>query len=160
MPNALQGANSKTNLLSSNVVISNQFAMLAGLAPTSKQGTFSPSEQWESFVRPFRRVLANGFLLLVGASLPRIENRLKVTNSECNKLVFELPPSMAFDTIYVVSRRRQLRPQMQEKGWTIKPKGRTWRYPRTHFPHRQWSISQRSGFVCQRLRKRRLSCNE
>ena len=53
-------------------------------------------------------MLANGFLLLVGASRPSIENRLKITKLEFNNLVFELAPSMAFDTIYVISRRKQL----------------------------------------------------
>ena len=57
-------------------------------------------EQYESSVRPFRCVLANGFLLLVAASPPRIENRLKITKLEFNDLVFELATSMAFDTIY------------------------------------------------------------
>ena len=57
-------------------------------------------EQYESFVRPFRCVLADGFLLHVGASPPRIENRLKITNLEFNFLVFELAASLAFDTIY------------------------------------------------------------
>ena len=56
------------------------------------------------FVRPFRCVLANSFLLLVGASPPRIENRLKFTK-------LELAHSMAFDNIYVFSRRRQRAPQ-------------------------------------------------
>ena len=52
-------------------------------------------------------MLANGFLLLVGASLPRIVNRLKITKLELNNLlVFGLAPSMAFDTIYVVSIKR------------------------------------------------------
>ena len=64
-------------------------------------------EQYESFVRPFRCVLANGFLLLVGASQPRIENRLKITKLEFDSLVFELAFSIAFDTIYVVSWRRR-----------------------------------------------------
>ena len=52
-------------------------------------------------------MLANGFLLLVGASPPRIENRLKITKLEFYNLVFELAPSKASDTIYVVSRREQ-----------------------------------------------------
>ena len=69
--NAKQGANSKTKLSNSNLVIINQFSMIAGQAPTS---TMRP-EQYESFVRPFRCLLANGFLLLVGDSPPRIENK-------------------------------------------------------------------------------------
>ena len=64
-------------------------------------------EQYKSFIRPFRCVLANGFLLLVGASPPRIENGLKITELELKNLVFKLAPSIAFDTSYVVSRRRQ-----------------------------------------------------
>ena len=52
-------------------------------------------------------LLVNGFLLLVGACQPRIENRSKITKLDYKYLVFELVPSMAFDTIYIVSRRRQ-----------------------------------------------------
>ena len=58
-------------------------------------------EQYEYIVRPFRCVLANGFLLLVGASPPIIENRLKITKLEFNNLVFELAPRMAFHTTYI-----------------------------------------------------------
>ena len=61
-------------------------------------------EQWESFVRPFRCVSANGFLLLVGASLPRIENRSKITKLVLNNLSFELAPITAFDTIFAFPR--------------------------------------------------------
>ena len=45
-------------------------------------------EQYESLLRPLRCVLANGFLLLVGANSPRIENRLKTTKLEVDNLVF------------------------------------------------------------------------
>ena len=47
------------------------------------------------------------FLLLVGASRPIIENRLKITTVELNNVLFKLDLSMAFDSIYVVSSRRQ-----------------------------------------------------
>ena len=57
--------------------------------------------QYESFVRPFRCLLAYGFLLLFGASPPRIENMLEVSNLKCNNLIIELALSMSFDTIYV-----------------------------------------------------------
>ena len=56
-------------------------------------------EEHESFARPFRCVLANSFLSLVDASPPRIENRLKIANLEFINLIFELGPSMAFDTM-------------------------------------------------------------
>ena len=62
----------------------------------------------DSFVdRHVQCVLAEGYSLLVGASPPRIENRLKITELEINNFVFELAPSMIFDSIYVVSRERQ-----------------------------------------------------
>ena len=64
-------------------------------------------EQWEFFARPFWSVLANGYLLLVGASLSRIDNKYKITELEFSNLVSELAPSMTFDTIHVVSRKRQ-----------------------------------------------------
>ena len=100
----MQGANSPTKLSNSNWVIFNQFSMLAGLARTSnKENRYSSCtmwhEQYEYFVRPFLWVLANGFLSLVGASPPRIENWLKITKLEFNNLVFEFAPSEAFDTI-------------------------------------------------------------
>ena len=83
--------------------------MLAGVAPTSNKEPLlrMRHEQKEYFVRPFRCMLANGFLFLVGASPPRIENRLNITKLEFINSVFELAPSMALDTMYVVSRRRQ-----------------------------------------------------
>ena len=58
-------------------------------------------EQQEYFVSPFRCMLANGFLLLVGASPPRIENagnRFVITKLEFNNLVIELTPSKLPDT--------------------------------------------------------------
>ena len=82
--------------------------MLAGLAPTSNKERLV-REQEESFVRPFRRVLADGFLLLVGASPSRIENILKITKLEYIHVVFELAPSMTFESIYFVSRRSRQR---------------------------------------------------
>ena len=48
------------------------------------------------------------FLLLVGASPPKIENRLKITELELNYLVFELVSITTFDIIYVGSWMRQL----------------------------------------------------
>ena len=49
-------------------------------------------------------MLVNGFLLQVGAGPARIENRLKTPKFEFNNLVFELAPSMAFDTVSVFPR--------------------------------------------------------
>ena len=76
-------------------------------------------EQYESFFRPFRCVLANGFLLLVSASPTRIENKLKITKLEFNNLVFEFAASMAFDTKYLVSRRRL---RVLQTIWLLSPR--------------------------------------
>ena len=46
-------------------------------------------------------MLANGFLLLVGASPPKIQNGSKITKLEFNNLIHELAPGMVFDTIYM-----------------------------------------------------------
>ena len=71
MPNGVQGADLKTKLSNSKLLIFN----IPYSACTTRR------EQYESFVRPsrFRSVLANGFLFLVGASLPSFENRLKIS---------------------------------------------------------------------------------
>ena len=53
-------------------------------------------------------MLDNDFLLLlVGASQPIFENRLKFSTFELNDIIFELDLSMAFDSIHDISSRRQ-----------------------------------------------------
>ena len=111
VPNIIQGANSKTKLSNSNLGIFNQISMLARLPPPSIKEPLLRVHQAPLtigiFCSPLWCVLTNGFLLLVGASLPRIENILAITKLKPNDFVFELAPSMAFDTKYVFSRRRQ-----------------------------------------------------
>ena len=63
MPKDLQGANSKTKRHIQIERFLNQFEMLAGLATRNRFSACAMwREQYESFVRPFRCDLANGFL--------------------------------------------------------------------------------------------------